>query len=288
MPWWLTSWLSWLKLQTLTNVCVCCVSRKLYGEGLNWAGCALIVLLSQQRRFEALDFCYHVLKVNRVDMKDEVVKGIVSISFLGFVSLVWLVGIKVSTIRDIPFSFFTSPNLFLIFLPFLPNLVFIFLPFKLCSGKSEFDKWIQINSMCSQSCVYQRTNWLWLCQANAQWPYSSIRNIFWAFSESCNSLVKPITYITTDISFRKSFVHQIVKKSEISWKEHIRLRLQGEGGGDGNNDAPLACPTSVKTHNTVKLWKILSNAENVNGKCLGGCHLSCFVGWLLLFSVLFY
>ncbi|XP_061164414.1 cytoplasmic FMR1-interacting protein-like [Saccostrea echinata] len=50
--------------------------EELYGEGLNWAGCALIVLLSQQRRFEALDFCYHVLKVNRVDMKDENVKGI--------------------------------------------------------------------------------------------------------------------------------------------------------------------------------------------------------------------
>lgn len=50
--------------------------EELYGEGLNWAGCAIIVLLSQQRRYEALDFCYHVLKVNRVDMKDEVVKGI--------------------------------------------------------------------------------------------------------------------------------------------------------------------------------------------------------------------
>lgn len=52
--------------------------RELYGEGLNWAGCTLIVLLSQQRRFEALDFSYHILKVNRVDMKDENVKGIVS------------------------------------------------------------------------------------------------------------------------------------------------------------------------------------------------------------------
>ncbi|KAL5012030.1 hypothetical protein ScPMuIL_010581 [Solemya velum] len=51
-------------------------NEQLYGEGLNWAGCALIVLLGQQRRFEALDFCYHILKVNRVDMKDENVKGI--------------------------------------------------------------------------------------------------------------------------------------------------------------------------------------------------------------------
>lgn len=53
-------------------------NRQLFGEGLNWAGCALIVLLNQQRRFEALDFCYHILRVNRADMKDEVVKGTVS------------------------------------------------------------------------------------------------------------------------------------------------------------------------------------------------------------------
>lgn len=38
----------------------------------------MIVLLGQQRRFEALDFCYHILRVQRVDGKDEVVKGIVS------------------------------------------------------------------------------------------------------------------------------------------------------------------------------------------------------------------
>ena len=54
--------------------------RQLFGEGLNWAGCAMIVLLGQQRRFEALDFCYHILRVNRVDMKDEMCKAIVSIN----------------------------------------------------------------------------------------------------------------------------------------------------------------------------------------------------------------
>lgn len=52
--------------------------EELFGEGLNWAGCAMIVLLGQQRRFEALDFCYHILRVQRVDGKDEDVKGIVS------------------------------------------------------------------------------------------------------------------------------------------------------------------------------------------------------------------
>ncbi|XP_006821526.2 cytoplasmic FMR1-interacting protein 2-like [Saccoglossus kowalevskii] len=47
-----------------------------FGEGLNWAGCVLIVLLTQQRRFEALDFCYHVLRVQRVDAREDSVKGI--------------------------------------------------------------------------------------------------------------------------------------------------------------------------------------------------------------------
>lgn len=50
--------------------------EQLFGEGLHWAGCTMIVLLGQQRRFEALDFCYHILRVQRVDGKDELVKGI--------------------------------------------------------------------------------------------------------------------------------------------------------------------------------------------------------------------
>jgi len=62
-------------LQVDSAVCY----RQLFGEGLNWAGCTLIILLGQQRRFEALDFCYHILRVNRVDMKDEVIKGTVSL-----------------------------------------------------------------------------------------------------------------------------------------------------------------------------------------------------------------
>ena len=62
----------------LSCLCVVLHYRQLFGEGLNWAGCTLIILLGQQRRFEALDFCYHILRVNRVDMKDEVIKGTVS------------------------------------------------------------------------------------------------------------------------------------------------------------------------------------------------------------------
>lgn len=54
-------------------------NRELFGEGLHWAGCTMIMLLNQQRRFEALDFCYHILRVQRVDGKDDTVKGIVSL-----------------------------------------------------------------------------------------------------------------------------------------------------------------------------------------------------------------
>ncbi|CAH0393854.1 unnamed protein product [Bemisia tabaci] len=47
-----------------------------FSEGLNWAGCTMFVPLGQQRRFEALDFCYHILRAQRVDGKDKNVKGI--------------------------------------------------------------------------------------------------------------------------------------------------------------------------------------------------------------------
>ena len=52
--------------------------RQLFGEGLSWAGCTMIVLLGQQQRFETLDFCYHILRVQRVDEKETPEKGIVS------------------------------------------------------------------------------------------------------------------------------------------------------------------------------------------------------------------
>ncbi|KAI1287333.1 Cytoplasmic FMR1-interacting protein [Halotydeus destructor] len=50
--------------------------EELFGEGLNWAGCAMMTVLGQQKRFEALDFSYHLLKVQRVDGKDEMVRGV--------------------------------------------------------------------------------------------------------------------------------------------------------------------------------------------------------------------
>ena len=54
--------------------------EQMFGEGVNWAGCAIIALLGQQRRFDCLDFCYHIFRVQKVDGKDENIKGIVSSS----------------------------------------------------------------------------------------------------------------------------------------------------------------------------------------------------------------
>ncbi|VDK48795.1 unnamed protein product [Anisakis simplex] len=48
-----------------------------FGDGLHWAGATIIVLLGQQRRFEVLDFCYHLLRMHRADGKDDLVHGIV-------------------------------------------------------------------------------------------------------------------------------------------------------------------------------------------------------------------
>ncbi|XP_033080233.1 cytoplasmic FMR1-interacting protein 1 isoform X1 [Trachypithecus francoisi] len=47
-----------------------------FGDGLHWAGCMIIVLLGQQRRFAVLDFCYHLLKVQKHDGKDEIIKNV--------------------------------------------------------------------------------------------------------------------------------------------------------------------------------------------------------------------
>lgn len=55
--------------------------RQCFGDGLNWAGCAVIVLLGQQRRFDLFDFCYHLLKVQRQDGKDEIIKNVVSVLY---------------------------------------------------------------------------------------------------------------------------------------------------------------------------------------------------------------
>lgn len=46
----------------------------------------IIALLGQQRRFDILDFSYHLLKVQKHDGKDEVIKSVVSSQFQGIVS----------------------------------------------------------------------------------------------------------------------------------------------------------------------------------------------------------
>lgn len=38
----------------------------------------IITLLGQQRRFDILDFSYHLLKVQKHDGKDEIIKSVVS------------------------------------------------------------------------------------------------------------------------------------------------------------------------------------------------------------------
>uniref|UniRef100_A0A8C6TL09 Cytoplasmic FMR1-interacting protein n=1 Tax=Neogobius melanostomus TaxID=47308 RepID=A0A8C6TL09_9GOBI len=47
-----------------------------FGDGLHWTGCMIIALLGQQRRFDVLDFSYHLLKVQKHDGKDEVIKSV--------------------------------------------------------------------------------------------------------------------------------------------------------------------------------------------------------------------
>ena len=54
------------------------VARECFSEGLHWAGCTFIVLLGQQKRFEALDFCYHLMRVHKVDRQGDIISGVVS------------------------------------------------------------------------------------------------------------------------------------------------------------------------------------------------------------------
>jgi len=51
-------------------------TEQLFGDGLHWASCALMMLLDQDKRFDAFDFSYHVMKVQRYDEKDEIIKQV--------------------------------------------------------------------------------------------------------------------------------------------------------------------------------------------------------------------
>ncbi|CAF0766751.1 unnamed protein product [Rotaria sordida] len=50
--------------------------EQLYGEGLNFAGCTIIRLLNEHRKFETYDFTYHLFKINRSDQKEDEVKNV--------------------------------------------------------------------------------------------------------------------------------------------------------------------------------------------------------------------
>ena len=54
--------------------------REWCGEGLQWAGLTVITLLGQQKRFEALDFCYHLLHVHDVDRQEAELQGVVRLT----------------------------------------------------------------------------------------------------------------------------------------------------------------------------------------------------------------
>ena len=52
--------------------------RQCYGEGLQWAGCVIMTLLAQEKRFASLDFSYHLLRIHEFDGQDGIVQGYVS------------------------------------------------------------------------------------------------------------------------------------------------------------------------------------------------------------------
>lgn len=81
----------------------------------------MIMLLGQQRRFEALDFCYHILRVQRVDGKDENVKGIVSIQHIHIHTYIYTQYIL--TYSDQLISLLFSVTYFICFLKHLKRLV---------------------------------------------------------------------------------------------------------------------------------------------------------------------
>lgn len=51
-------------------------TEQLFGDGLHWAACSILTLLQQQKRFDVLDFSYHIMKVQKYDKKDEVIKQV--------------------------------------------------------------------------------------------------------------------------------------------------------------------------------------------------------------------
>lgn len=79
----------------------------LFGDGLHWAACAIMCLLNQQKRFQVLDFSYHVLKVQKYDEKDEVIK---QVNLKKFVERVRKFQILNNEIFDILLKYLKTPD----------------------------------------------------------------------------------------------------------------------------------------------------------------------------------
>lgn len=44
---------------------------EIFGDSINWAGMAIIRLLNQHRRFDVIDFAYHLLRVYRAEPRPQ-------------------------------------------------------------------------------------------------------------------------------------------------------------------------------------------------------------------------
>ena len=67
-----------LTLFSLPSLSLSLLIRQCYGEGLQWAGCVIMTLLSQEKRFASLDFSYHLLRIHEFDGQEGVVQNHVS------------------------------------------------------------------------------------------------------------------------------------------------------------------------------------------------------------------
>jgi len=50
--------------------------REWFGDGMQWAGCAIIALMEQRERFEAFDFTYHIINAWDMDKTDKASQGV--------------------------------------------------------------------------------------------------------------------------------------------------------------------------------------------------------------------
>jgi cytoplasmic FMR1 interacting protein len=56
-----------------------------FGDGMQWAGCALIALMGQRERFEAFDFTYHIISAWELDSAEHKRESAAGIQLVEFV-----------------------------------------------------------------------------------------------------------------------------------------------------------------------------------------------------------